>query len=552
MPKFSRKSLHDVWARGALLALLSTTFFVYYDMLKAPPIYWDDEPNIFKNPYYQFGLWWGVWKEPYFGLYVPVTNTVWAFLYWLGGGAAAPFRWLNISLHVANICLVYMLLGLLARRLSLSSTWWRWTATAVFALHPLQVQAVAWISGGRDLLAAFFAFACTWVYMRSSSKSAYGLATVLFACALLSKPITVVLPAAVWVLDVVYRDCTKRESGWRMLPWFMLSGAAVYLTQLGQGPHFQNLVEWWKRPLLMFKAYEFYILKTIWPRELAANYARGPTVVMAEAHWWLLPLAIGVVMGVLSFRIWRRSRQWSVVAWWFLFLLPVSGIVPFAYENIGGVADHYSYIPLAGVSALVMIGLHVLTREAGFVRVFLPVPIALILGFWSYWSWERLEVWQGNTPFFFDMARAAPNSFSAAIGMSVVMCQDVRDYRAGIEWTDKALALHPGDILALANKSMCLNQAGRWKESLALASILETLDRPGLLAKSPTSYSNFLSNVGWAALQTFEWERGFGFFCEAYQTLPSNQDHLQNLKAAKGMLQARGLKTDCVEGKLAH
>ncbi len=528
------------WHWLGLSLLLIITAIIYSDMWSAPYIFWDDEPNIFKNPYFQHGVWWWVWFEPYFGLYVPVTSSVWALLFFWGGGETWPFRALNLGLHLYNILFVYVFLRLLARELKAKSELAIFFAVSVFALHPLQVQAVAWISGGRDLLAAFFALASTCLFFGLRSRIGYCLALLMFVCALLSKPIVVVLPIALLVLNVAcFRRPLKQSVLW-LAPWMLASLVTIWLTQKGQGPYFVNEVAWFVRPVLLFDSLAFYIGKTLWPYPLAGNYDHTPLRLMSEPRWWVTSLVCAVFILSVTVYVWCRARRFSVLSWWLLFLLPVSGIVPFAYQNIGGVADHYNYLPMVGVAAFLLLLCSLVPSPAQL------VPIALVaLSALGYVSWRRLDVWQSNTNFFMDMARAAPNSYSTAIGMSVVMCIDVRDYQAGLEWTDKALKQKPGDILALANRSMCLGESGRSKQVLELERELLKLDRQVLRDKAPTPYSNLLTNMGRAAFALREFERGFQFICEAYRVLPSNPSHRQNLLAATELLGREKLAAEC-------
>lgn len=523
----------------ALAVVLAITVALYSELWNASPLSWDDDANIFNNPYFRMGMWWGVWTEPYFGLYVPVTSSVWAFLLWMGHGEAWPFRALNLSLHVANIILVYAILQSLARRWKLSSQMALGIGLALFALHPLQVQSVAWISGGRDLLAAFFALAALVIYFQRPNKSGYLGATVLFILALLSKPHVVVLPAVILAAEAVLHTRPWRPSTFRMIPWFVFACGAIGLTQWGQGAHFENLAPWVLRPILMLETYSFYIQKTIWPSPLAANYDHVPAKILSHPLTYLAALlALSILIGGLTWA-WRKDRRYLMVGLWFVLLLPVSGIVPFAYENIGGVADHYNYLPMICVSILALLTLQ-LHR-----RVLFIFPIGLVLIFTAI-SWQRLDVWQSNTAFFSDMAETSPDSYNTAIGMSVVMCQDVKDYAMGVEWTQKALSMQANDIRALANLAFCYSQAGETDKLLTMDSYLPQLDRKMLKAVQPTAYASLLTSLGRAKLERQQLEAGFQNLCEAYQALPSNPAYGTNLQLAGEILKKAGLVPTCV------
>jgi hypothetical protein len=529
-----------IWERLALITILVITALVYRDIFSSPSLGWDDPSNIFNNPLYKFHVWWWVWKEPYFGLYVPVTSTIWYALLKIGDGSAWPFRILNIVLHLSNTVLVFRLLDIFRERLGITQRWFLLLGVALFALHPLQVESVAWISAGRDLLAAFFALLAAIFYFKNKN---YWLTTAFFILALLSKPNVVVLPVALLILDWAFFERDWRRSSLRLLPWLGLSVIVTAMTQIGQGPHFQNLANWWQRPILMFDSFAFYFLKTFWPDPLAVNYAHTPEVLFARSHWWLPALIAFLVMSAIALWIILKDRPLSVLSWWAVFLFPISGIVPFAYENIGGVADHYNYLPLVAVSAGIMILCARLSHknlQAGVLALLLSAVAVL-----SHLSWRRIEVWFSDRNLYFDMAISAPGTFTTAIGMSAVLCQEKGGYEAGADWAMRALQINRNDILGLANLAACHNRAGFWDRTDAMSKFLSELDDKGLREKAPTAYSNFLSQLGQAAIMQKRYKEGFEKICEAYRILPSNPEHLQNLKAAAEILGKVSVTATC-------
>jgi hypothetical protein len=523
-----------------LLLVLLATVFLYAELWNTPPLSWDDGSNIFANPYFRMGHWWGVWTEPYYGLYVPITSSVWAALLFLGKGAVWPFRLLNLSLHVANIILVFLILREFMRRWSLPSAVAMGVALAVFALHPLQVQAVAWLSGARDLLAAFFTLAAVLIYFRFENRLGHAGALALFVLSLLSKPNVAVMPAVMVCLEVLLRGRTWWVALKRTLPWWLAAAGAIVLTQIGQGAHFENTVQWWQRPLLMLDSYRFYLEKLVWPHPLSANYARTPESVLGDgANIWKALLTLAAILGA-SVWAWRRDRRFLFFGLWFLLLLPVSGLVPFAYENIGGVADHYNYLPLVTVAILLLPILQGLSRWP----VLYVFPLAAVAGL-TYTTWARLPVWEGDTSFFMDMARMSPDSYNTALGMSVVMCEDIKDYAEGVHWTEKALAKHPNDIMALANQAVCYSRSAQTAKVIEMEYYLAQFDREKLALTQPTAYASFLASLGHAFAEAGKFEEGFRFLCEAYRVLPSEPAHARNLEAGRVLLRAHGLSTEC-------
>ena len=473
-----KKSAVFIW-----LGLLLVVVLLYARLMDATSLTWDDDTNIFANPYFTMNFWLGLWSEAYYGLYVPLTSTLWAGLYYWGQAAAWPFHALNVLLHLANISLLFVVLRHLGRRWDLSSPYALALALGLFALHPMQVESVAWISGTRDLLSTFFALLTVLIYFQAPRWRNYILATMCFFCALLSKPNVVVLPVVIGVLEVWLNG--QRRWWLKMLPWLLLSGLITMITHGAQVDHFEDTVDWWYRPLLMCDSYFFYLRKLLWPFALAANYDRRPEVILAEPERLWLAAAFGVIfLGVLLWT-WRKDRRWFALAVAaVLLLLPSSGIVPFGFEAISDVADHYMYLPLAALAGLAL-----------FAQRWRVLPV-ILLPVWAWGTYQRIPVWHDNPAFFTAMSEATPDSYSTAIGMSVVLCQDLKQYDKGVEWTEKALARHSHDLLALANKAYCLLHAGQIDRVIAMQDELDDLDRPVLAANQAKAYSSLMATLG--------------------------------------------------------
>lgn len=134
------------------IALGFVILWIYWPLFWAGPLQYDDHSNIFANPHYRDGSLLYLWKYPYYGMYIPVTSTAWSLLHSLGGDAAWPFRIFNLALHALNTVLVFFCLRGFLNRVTSRDERSIFTASflgaAIFALHPLQMECVAWISGG--------------------------------------------------------------------------------------------------------------------------------------------------------------------------------------------------------------------------------------------------------------------------------------------------------------------------------------------------------------------------------------------------------------------
>lgn len=530
--------------RWILPLLLLLTAVVYATLLNAPRLTWDDDSNIFNNPYYHAGWWATFWQSPYFGLYVPVTSFVWQVLFNVGGGAEWPYRVLNLTLHLANVALVFRLLRGLGRRWGMEDVAPAAIGTALFALHPLQVQPVAWISGGRDLLSAFFALTAIALYYRGRDWRTLLPATLLFALSLLSKPNDVLLPAALLILDLLLRPRDVKVLAPWLAGWLLLGLVPIEMTWDAQADHLVH-VEWALRPWVMLDAFAFYWRKILLPWPLSGNYARTPDTVLANPRTLLPALLFLFAAGGLLAWGWRRERRVFILLAWITLLIPVSGLVSFGYQKISTVADHYNYLPMVAVSALVLLLVHGLRRWR---RPTMAVSVGVLALFYAL-TWWRVGVWTSDENFFRDMAETAPTSYSTAIGMSIVMCQDRLEYDEGVRWTEVALAARPRDIMALANQAYCFLHAKNYFRVTELEFYLDQMNLRDLEQKQPTAYSSLLASIGTAEIEMKQFEDGYQYLCEAYRVKPAEPNHARNLEIASDILRAQGLTAECEAGE---
>ena len=215
---------------------------------------WDDEATVSHNPDFNPPTFAGVmryWREPYMELYVPVTYTVWGGLARFSYGATGRldphvFHLFNVVLHATNAVLMF----LLVRRLMPASRWQVWAAFAgatVFAVHPVQVETVSWMSGAKDLLYGFFtliALLCYVTLVRGAGTGpgkrkwprwvAYALGTVAFILAMLSKPTAIVTPVMAMLIDLLLIGRPWRAVVRTVLPWALLAIPCVIWTKLVQ------------------------------------------------------------------------------------------------------------------------------------------------------------------------------------------------------------------------------------------------------------------------------------------------------------------------------
>jgi protein O-mannosyl-transferase len=346
----------------AASAVVLVTVVAFLPVLMAGIINWDDEENITINPYLNpvtFSSVAALWTHAYRYLYIPLVLTSYAAEYALAGATAWVFHLTNLVLHACAAIVAMRILRVLvpAREDDPPRTEWAALVGAlVFAVHPMQVEPVAWITGRKDVLSGLLALLTIRQYLRANHSTrpwvGFGIALIFFVLALLSKPAVVALPLALLGLDILAMHTPPRRALARVTPFLVLAGAWAVFTMVTQpvpeAMH-QSLAVW-KRPFVAADACLFYLRKALVPTGLAAVYGRVPAAVVQS------PLSYAALAGVVGLLIVAARRRGAFAISVLLFavpLIPVSGLVPFRYQYHSTVADRYFYLSMFGIATAV-------------------------------------------------------------------------------------------------------------------------------------------------------------------------------------------------------
>ncbi len=364
-----------------VLLLLAACAAVYGPICRHPFVRWDDEINVYRNSYLNPVTVQSVkhfWISSEMGetcqVYRPVVYSVYALLaanaevapYLSDGEGAAlnphVFHEFSLLVHALNVLLVFALLRRLVRSDCVRRDWAAAFGALVFAVHPVQVEPVAWVTGLTDLLGAFFSLLALWEYSKfreNGSRRQYVLAVFCFVLALLSKPSCVVLPMLALALDAhrlgrSWPNAFRGDSLKWLVPWSLLSLGMVVLTHFAEPVMLASVVTpWWDRPLLAVDALFLSVRHLVWPVFLGVDYGRSPDVVLGETSMlWCEAIGLVVLAGLLWLS--RRRLPWLLApaAFFVLALLPVLGLVPFRFQTFSTVADRYLYLAMLGPALL--------------------------------------------------------------------------------------------------------------------------------------------------------------------------------------------------------
>jgi len=409
--------------------LLCVTVLVFAAAVTHEFVLWDDNANIYENGALRAPGFAGVarfWTRPYKQLYIPVTYTVWTGLTKLAQGAngldPGVFHAANLLVHLANVLLVHRIVQLLLRgRTELSRTRCAWaaaTGAALFAWHPLQVEAVAWATGMKDLLCACFSFSALLLWLGFASPTAADRtgaggrlrhaalaagATLCFALALLAKPVAVVVPALAWCLVWTGR---RRLADGVLLAWLAISLVFVILTRRVQDVASVTFIPPLRmRPFIAGDALAFYLRKLFVPVRLCIDYGRAPRLLQNHRLLYVTWLAPGAAAALAAL---PRARNTGIHLALLLFvipLVPVLGFVPFLFQEYSTVADRFVYPAMLGPAVLAaLLSSRLRSRHAGALAGFALVTLAAL-------SFRQVRTWRDDFTLFSHALEVNPGSF---------------------------------------------------------------------------------------------------------------------------------------------
>ena len=441
--------------------------------------FWDDDIHVHANPYVAHLSWAGIctlWEAPYQQLYIPLTFSMWAALaaisrFATGELDAAWFHGANTIVHAISAVLAFVLLRrVTAKFFPLASERLVRTAAALgagfFALHPLQTESVAWISGLRDVLGGCLGLAALTVIFGSDrpSRTRWVLATVLYVASLASKPAGVALPVMAALLAWYPFRWNSRKLLAALGPWIVIGGLWVVLTSQAQwaAELARGLVPEWMRTFVAADALAFYTWKVVWPTGLSADYGRAPDVAM-RAGWlwwtWIGPAALTAVLAVTrALRIYLVP--WGVFA---AALLPTLGLVAFNFQVVSTVADRYAYLALIGPAmALCMIVVQSHRAWITGVATFWVAALAFL-------TILRLPLWSDDLRLFAATLETNPQSWKAMHNYASALDDHGRSYEAE-HLLRQVITIRPDSAEAYNDLGVVLWKIGRTDEAASMVS----------------------------------------------------------------------------------
>ena len=467
---------------GICLLLAVVVALVFCQTIRHEFVAYDDGQYFFTNPHVETGLTW--------------NNATWAFqttyasnwhpLTWLslmldvelfGSGPSGPHL-MNVLLHAANTVLLFLLL----KRLT-GAHWRSAFVAALFGLHPLHVESVAWVSERKDVLSGLFFMLTLLMYARfvelskvqsPKSKVFYALSLLLFACGLLSKPMLVTLPFVLLLLDywplnrfavstLKFQPSTILRLALEKLPFLALSVASSAVTFVAQKDAVQpfDRIPMGIRAVNAMVSCVRYLRKMFWPVDLAIPYPY-------PAHWSfeLFWLSAAIFLAAIVFVVWLGRRFPFLITGWFWYLgmlIPVIGLVQVGAQSM---ADRYTYLPLIGVFILLVWGAGEVLESWRLPKQVMWSMAMLILAACTARTLDQLRLWQNTETLFHHTIVVTKGN--------AVAYYNLGEYYSGKGKLDeavdnylKAIQIRPGYDDALNNLGVALALKGELDEAVA-------------------------------------------------------------------------------------
>jgi len=552
------------------LLLILVTASVYSQVRDHEFVNYDDPEYVVDNPHVNTGMNPGNFSWAF----TSVHAANWHPLTWLShmvdvqlfGLDAGRHHLMNVLLHLANTLLLLFLLYQ-----TTGSYWKSLIVAALFALHPLHVESVAWIAERKDVLSTLFWMLTIIFYVRYVTRPGrftYLAALCAFGLGLLSKPMLVTLPLGLFLLDYwplgrisfwkygfqaersLFLKAKRPRMRWLLAekaPFVALSIASSIITLHAQWQG--GSVAYLREVPIPFRvanalvAYVAYLGKLFWPRDLAVIYPLPPTLTVVQIAGAALVLVCITGISVAA----AQRHPYLIVGWlWYLLtLVPVIGLVQVGQQFI---ADRYTYIPFIGLFVMMVWGLSAILSARSHGGIVLASMAGLTVSVCTILAWRQLGYWKNTITLFDHACDAIADNYVAhnILGDTLVKMGRIDE---GIVHYSKALQVWPDDSQALIGMGVAFSRQGKMDQALhyydeELRNHPESADghyskglvlmKQGDLDTAIWHYREALRiepnqvgaqmNLGTALIREGKTEEGFGYYYAALRNNPRNAE----------------------------
>jgi len=496
------------------LLLIAATLAIYNPVAHHPFVNFDDDRYVTDNIHVRQGL----HCETVKWAFTTFDEANWHPLTWLShaldcqlfGLYPAGHHYVNVLLHAANVVLLFWVLWSATGERARS-----WMVAGLFALHPINVESVAWVAERKTLLSMFFmllALAAYGWYVRKRGVRRYVAVATLFACGLMAKPMVITFPFLLLLWDYWPLQRTKSfaKLAVEKLPLLGLSAISAIVTVKAQraGNAIGNMVQY---PLVVrvenaVISYVRYLEKALWPARLAPQYPYPS----GDLKWQAIDAALAL-MAITTFVCLARKRRYLAVGWfWFLgTLVPMIGLVQVGSQAM---ADRYAYLPFIGLFVMVCWGLADLAAEKS-ATVALAAASAIALAALSIATFHQLGYWSDNVKLWSHTVAVSPGSFIAEDNLGGALLTEGKEQEA-MPHFQAASAINPDDPMSRLNLAAYAQREGRTQEAVDQYARIVTMTR------DPRLRATAFTDMGFALRDLKDSEHAKACFRAAVQLRP--------------------------------
>jgi protein O-mannosyl-transferase len=498
------------------LLLVVATLALYNPVIHHPFVNFDDDRYVTDNIHVRAGLHWETVKWAFSSL----DEANWHPLTWLShaidcqffGQNPAGHHYVNVLFHALNAVLLFWVLWR-----ATSSTGRSWMVAALFALHPINVESVAWVAERKTVLSMMFLLlalgAYGW-YARRPDLGRYLAVMALFACGLMAKPMVITFPFLLLLWDYWPLQRAQRfaKLALEKIPLLALSAASVVITVKAQkaGDAVGTMVQY---PLSVRMgnaaiSYVRYLGKAVWPAALSPQYPYPEGLLKSQAIGaTIFLLAVTVLICTVG-----KQRRYLAVGWfWFLgTLVPMIGLVQVGSQAL---ADRYAYLPFVGVFMLACWGLADLAGEKTPSKVVLAAASCVALGALSAVTFRQIGYWNNNVTLWSHAIAVTPGSFIAEDNLGGALLNEGREDEA-MPHFQAAAALNPRDPMIRLKLAAHAQREGHPQHAIDEYTKLLTITR------DPRLRATAFSDMGYALRDVGDSERAKASFRAAVNLRP--------------------------------
>lgn len=426
--------------RWIIPVILILTFIAYLPALQADFVNWDDGDYVYDNLFIRnLGDLKTFFTTPVQGNYHPLTMISLAINYAISGLDAWSYHLFNIIFHLVNCILVYKLcLHLTNRNIIIA-----FTTSLLFAIHPMHVESVAWISERKDVLYSLFFLAGLISYTKyvdTSSRKQYGLTVLFLALSLASKPAAVIFPLAILCIDYLRQRRFNLKLIIEKTPFFLLALLGGILTIIGQkevGATGEAYFSLGNNILFGFYGIMMYAWKMLLPLNLSAFYPFPAINASLPVIYYIAPL-FTIGLAVALYLTWKKNRY---IGFGILFYI-VNLLLVLQIFSVGSavIAERYTYMPYIGLFLIVGVFLDKYTKSNHSKAFTYLFTVSVIFAFLTY---KQSQVWKDGASLWDNAIENQPSS--KAHSNRAVLYRKDRNFDKAIEHYNQAIAMNAID-----------------------------------------------------------------------------------------------------------